>query len=165
MVFRNRRLYSRPFDLAIMPAVVGIVTTSDNELCFLLFVLQGEDGSVEIIVEPEPAHQVGALDGIRSIEIIRQTIIGQFPVGFVLFIISFSPGQEGCNATRKDFAELMVVEKLVMCLDVIVGFIVVRIAGFLRACGVIGPVGMQDVFRNAVPGLVGFFVARENIQP
>jgi len=59
----------------------------------------------------------------------------------------------------------MVVEKLVMCLDVIVGFIVVRIAGFLRACGVIGPVGMQDVFRNAVPGLVGFFVARENVQP
>jgi len=51
----------RPYDVPIVSAVKAVPAAAEGELGIVLFVLQGEDASEEIVVQPSLADEAGAL--------------------------------------------------------------------------------------------------------
>ena len=87
-----------PGDLAIMFAVIPVPSAAKDELVRFLLVLQGKNGSVKIIIQPESPYQVGAFYGINAVNMIWQSVICKYPSGLIFFVIPFSLSIENGQA-------------------------------------------------------------------
>src|SRR5205814_4638378 len=81
------------------------------------------------------------------------------------FVISLSFCKKQCRIKSQALIDMAGVEQLIVILPVVVGLIVVRFSGFLSA-RVIDPsiARFQIGLRNAIPGLVCFFISLKQIE-
>ena len=108
-------------------------------------------------------HQIGALDRVIGGEYV---VVTERLPRFILFIKPQATGIVQRQIQVPGFGHRPVEDELVMGLAVIVYFVVVRFAGFLRAGGVVSAgIPIQGQIRGyAIPGLVGDFVPRKYIE-
>src|SRR5688500_6171045 len=118
-----------------------------------------------MIIQPELANQVGSENRITVPHRITKVITAIILVGLVLFVIPFSTHIEKARIENPAAPQLLIEEKLVMRLGIVIRFVFIGCIGLFGTGIVRRPVIFQVGLRNAVPGLVGFFLARKNIQP
>ena len=146
-----------PDDISEMQSFVVEDTTPGCPFCFFTgYAIVAQVHACKMVVQPSLRYQVSEFNERVAPGNGRGSIVRQILIFFQLFEVAHSPCVVHGDIERVVIVESKCIMPLHMCLSIIVCLVFVGVR-------VESPVGFERVFRNATPGLIGFFLTGNDV--